>query len=137
MNHLQILLKWLKEKNYKKIKRTVPIILKIHRRYGMEGQLGFEVYLTEAYIALEVGDEETALASIKKGMAIGRKAGAINYWGWLPFVMARVCEKALEEGIEVEYVQRLIRERKIIPEKPPVTIEKLALAYQDIYPWAF
>jgi len=124
INHLQILLMWQKEKNYEKVKRAVPIVLRIHRRYGMEGQLGFEVYLTEAYIALEHGDEATAMASLNKGMAIGRKAGALNYWGWLPFVMAKVCVKALEEGIEVEYVQRLIRKRNIIPEKPPITIEK-------------
>jgi LuxR family maltose regulon positive regulatory protein len=123
INHLQILLMWQKEKNYKKVKRAVSIILKIHRRYGMEGQLGFEVYLTEAYIALEHGDEATALSSLKKGMGIGRKTGALNYWGWLPSVMARVCEKALEEGIEVEYVQELVRKRNIVPEKSPITIE--------------
>ena len=56
-------------------------------------------------------------------MGIGKKTGALNYWGWLPSVMARVCKKALEKGIEVEYVQELIRKRNIVPEKSPITIE--------------
>jgi len=37
--------------------------------------------------------------------------------------MARLCARALEAGVEVEYVRDLIRKRGLIPEEPPVEIE--------------
>jgi len=41
--------------------------------------------------------------------------------------MARLCVKALEAGIEVEYVQELIQKLNLIPDKPPFHLE--------IWPW--
>ena len=43
--------------------------------------------------------------------------------GWRPSVMARLCARALEAGVEVEYVRDLIRKRGLISEEPPVEIE--------------
>lgn len=37
--------------------------------------------------------------------------------------MERLCANALDAGIEVEYVQDLIRKRNLIPEKPPLHLE--------------
>jgi LuxR family transcriptional regulator, maltose regulon positive regulatory protein len=37
--------------------------------------------------------------------------------------MARLCVKALEAGIEVDYVRELIRTRRLVPEIPPVHLE--------------
>jgi two-component SAPR family response regulator len=42
--------------------------------------------------------------------------------------MARLCQRALEAGIEVEYAQRLIRLRRLAPEHPPAELES--------WPWA-
>ena len=42
--------------------------------------------------------------------------------------MARLCVKALEAGIEVEYVRDLVRRRGLVPENPPLHIEN--------WPWA-
>jgi hypothetical protein len=43
--------------------------------------------------------------------------------GWRYDVMPRLCVKALESGIEVEYVRSLIRKRNLIPDVPPLEIE--------------
>jgi DNA-binding SARP family transcriptional activator len=48
------------------------------------------------------------------------------YW-WQPSVMAILCARALEAGIEVEYVQDLIRKRNLIVEKP--------LFHLENWPW--
>ena len=40
-----------------------------------------------------------------------------------PAVMAKLCAKALEAGIEVDYVRGLIEKRGLVPEEPPVEIE--------------
>jgi DNA-binding SARP family transcriptional activator len=37
--------------------------------------------------------------------------------------MAKLCAKALEAGIEVEYAQMLVRKRNLMPEEPPLDIE--------------
>ncbi len=38
---------------------------------------------------------------------------------WLPKMMTRLCMQALQTEIEVPYVQRLIRQRALIPDQPP------------------
>ncbi|MBI5038911.1 MAG: tetratricopeptide repeat protein [Nitrospirae bacterium] len=83
----------------------------------------FMSLIAEAQIALERGKEEDGLESLKKAMALGRKYGFSNTYIWFPKVMARLCCKALEAGIEVDYVQELIRRRHVTPETPPSEIE--------------
>jgi len=40
-----------------------------------------------------------------------------------PYAAARLCQKALDAGIEVEYVHEFIRRLKIVPEEPPLHLE--------------
>jgi DNA-binding SARP family transcriptional activator len=56
-------------------------------------------------------------------MKLGKTKGFVNFPGWRHSVMTRLCMKALEAGIEVEYVQGLIRKRGLTPEVPPLWIE--------------
>lgn len=69
------------------------------------------------------GDKKACLVSLEKAMKLGREQGYTNMVWWRPKVMARLCLKALEANIEVEYVQGLIRKRKLTLETPPVHIE--------------
>ena len=47
-------------------------------------------------------------------MTLGRQKGFTTLlYFWRPAVMASLCEKALEAGIEVDYVQNLIRKLKL------------------------
>lgn len=67
--------------------------------------------LTNAWLLLNRGDEKQMLHALQQAMAIGREKGLVNFWGWQSDVMSRLCAKALEAGIEVDYVRGLIRKR--------------------------
>ncbi len=79
--------------------------------------------LADAWVAFDTGQEKLGFESLKRAMAMGRTKGFMNYEGWLPSVMTRLCAKALEKGIEVEYVKDLIRKRGLIPDTPPYECE--------------
>ena len=65
---------------------------------------------------------------LRKALALGKGGGFLNTVIDQPAVTSRLCMKALEEGIEVPYVQEIIRKRRLIPEKPPLHLEN--------WPWA-
>jgi len=79
--------------------------------------------MIEAYFYFEQGDEASGLASLRKALAIGRGSGIPMAYVDQPAVTARLCVKALEENIEVPYVQGIIRKRRLIPENPPIHLE--------------
>jgi DNA-binding SARP family transcriptional activator len=83
----------------------------------------FMARLTEAHLYLNNGQEAEGLVALRIGMAIGNAGGYVNSFVWQPTVMAKLCAKALEAGIEVEYVQMLVRKRNLIPDEPPIEIE--------------
>ena len=86
----------------------------------------FEYYglMIEAYFHFEEGDEASGLASLRKALTLGKERGFMNTFIDQPVVTAMLCVKALEEEIEVAYVQNLIRKRRLTPEKPPLHLEK-------------
>lgn len=81
--------------------------------------------MTEAQFAFDQGNREAAaLAALRKAMTLGREQNYITmFFWWQPDVMARLCAKALEAGIEVEYVKHLIRARNLVPDAPPLKVE--------------
>ena len=79
--------------------------------------------MVEAYFYFEQGDEVSGLASLRKALAIGRGSGIPMAYVDQPAVTAGLCVKALEENIEVPYVQDIIRRRRLIPENPPLHLE--------------
>ena len=56
------------------------------------------------------------MRALEEAMAIGRRQGFVNHSAWLSPRMSFLCAKALEAGIEVEYVQGLIRKRGLVPD---------------------
>jgi ATP/maltotriose-dependent transcriptional regulator MalT/DNA-binding SARP family transcriptional activator len=94
--------------------------------FAREGHLGYAAFwagVLAAHMALEGGDEGTGLELLARAMANGRANGALNCWPWRPRLMARLCVAALEAGIEVDYVRRLVRVRRLVPETPPLHVE--------------
>ena len=85
----------------------------------------FEYYglMIEAHFHFEQGDEASGLVSLRKALAIGKEWGFLNTFVDQPAVTARLCVKALEEEIEVPYVQEIIRKRRLVPESPPLHLE--------------
>ena len=83
----------------------------------------FIAYILEAQITFDRGEDDKGLAALKNALAIGKRQGFMNFHGWRPDVMAMLCVRALEYGIEVEYVQNLIRRRKLNPPIDEIEIE--------------
>jgi LuxR family maltose regulon positive regulatory protein len=83
----------------------------------------FACLLTKAYFSLQKGDEASAVKLLREGMQIGRERGFVNLYMWLPGVMESITTKALDVGIEVSYVQDIIRRNALVPESPFLEIE--------------
>jgi DNA-binding SARP family transcriptional activator len=86
--------------------------------------LGWPAALAEAQLRLDAGQEDEGLAALRRAMALGRERGYVNCHGWRSPVMARLCARALEAGIEVEYVKDLIRRRRLVPDPPALASEE-------------
>jgi DNA-binding SARP family transcriptional activator len=81
--------------------------------------------LTAARIAFGSGDESGGFSALREGMKLGRVQEYVSlFWWWEPEAMARLCLKALEAGIEVEYVRGLIRKNRLVPGLSAPDLEK-------------
>jgi len=83
----------------------------------------FTAWITEAQIAFDQHREEEGKKALTEAFAIGKEQGIYNCYFYLPEVMSRLCARALENNIEAEYVQNLIRRRKINPPIDEIEIE--------------
>ncbi len=83
----------------------------------------YAALLAEALFAFDQEEEESGLVLLRKSFALGREKGYFGTWGPPPSGMAKLCIKALQAGIEVEYVQELIRRLRIAPDQPPINLE--------------
>jgi LuxR family transcriptional regulator, maltose regulon positive regulatory protein len=73
-------------------------------------------YLTEAYFHLQRNDDAAAIAPLRKGLQVGREVGMFGASLRLQDVFEKVSAKALEEGIEIDYVRELIRRNRLAPD---------------------
>ena len=71
----------------------------------------FMARLSQAQLSLDSGQEPHGLQALTAAMALGREHGYVNSHVWIPAVMARLCARALEAGIEVDYVRGLVEKR--------------------------
>jgi ATP/maltotriose-dependent transcriptional regulator MalT/DNA-binding SARP family transcriptional activator len=85
--------------------------------------LEFMVRFTEAKLAFEEGKESEGLAHLNRAFTLGREHNLVEMPWWRPRVMAELCVKALEAGIERDYVHRLVRTRHLVPDPPPVLMQ--------------
>ena len=89
------------------------------RRIGTETEIPIGVwlsYMTEAYFHLERDDDALAIPALGRGLQIGRETGMLGTFLWMPEMFVRVAARALEEGIEVDYVRELIRWNQLGPD---------------------
>jgi DNA-binding SARP family transcriptional activator len=112
------------QKGEEELSRAYDLAIKMNSRI-----LEFMCLLLSAKIALDREKEQEGLELLSEAMSLGRKQGYLNMvWWWYSPAIAKLCTKALTEGIEVDYVKSLIRIHKLTPEYPPYHIEN--------WPWA-
>src|SRR3990172_5374334 len=97
--------------------------------------LEYKFMMLRSYFALRQEDEKTGCASLRGAMRLGRENGFLNIDWWRPEVMSLLCAKALEHGIEVEYVRDLIRKRNLNPPSPPFAKGGMGGVQMDSWPW--
>lgn len=83
--------------------------------------------LTEAYVSLGAGADKKGLSALREGVRIGKETGTFGVYISYPGFLERLCGRALEEAIEVEYVRELIRRNRVIPGKDQRDLE--------VWPW--
>jgi len=88
----------------------------------------FMARLIEAQQCLDHDREREAIVALRRAMALGRERGYVTSLVWMPAVMARLCARALAEGIEVDYVRGVVQRRGLVHEAPPLEVES--------WPWA-
>lgn len=98
--------------------------LQFARRWGRKVNntfLEFHTLLCEAELALVQDDRDQALPPLREALALGRRQGYLTH-PWLGPArppITRLYLLALAEGIEVDYVQSLIRHQRLVPAEPP------------------
>ena len=96
------------------------------RRYAVQSECRYILVvalLSEAQFALEGGDHDHGCELLRKGFGLAREGGYVVGVIDDPTVTVKICQKALEEGIETEHVQMIIRRRGLVPETPPLHLE--------------
>ncbi len=73
--------------------------------------LEFYVLWSKAWFDLDKKDESSALESLGKALAIGRRQGYLNTFLDQPATTAKLCAKALAAEMEIDYVQEIVRKR--------------------------
>jgi len=118
----------------------VMLALKRHKEATEQLSIGFDIayrirstileywaHIIGALCAFDQGDDASGLMSLRKALVLGKEKGYYNILLDTPGADEMLYVKALEAGIEVEYVQEIIRKQKLIPEK--------ALLHVDNWPW--
>lgn len=96
------------------------------RRIGSRNMLFFTL-MSEAEFSFAGGGESRAVRALEEAFTIAREQDLIKHAFWWPPIMAPLCVKALEHNVETEFVQRVVRERQMVPDEAP--------AHLDNWPW--
>ncbi len=80
--------------------------------------------LNHAYFLFKEGNEKKGLKSLRSGLALGKRHGYAHIEFYQPSVMQFLYAKALEEGIEPDYVKGLIRKQRITPPFSPSFLKR-------------
>ncbi len=89
--------------------------------------LNFNLHLTQAELYYASDNNDAGASVLAQAMAIGAEKNYLNTDWWRADAMCELCIKALENNIEVGYIQKLIITRKLKSSSPPLHL--------DNWPW--
>ena len=88
---------------------------RIGRRMRSSKPVQFMRGLLQAQVAFKLGMHRRGLKALRHALEVGSTEHYVNYPWWRRDIMAELCAHALDAGIEPEYVQMLIRLRRLRP----------------------
>lgn len=86
-------------------------------------QLLLDAHLAEAKFAFDRGADADGAAFLRRGLALGRERGGFVPYLCRPPVLSALCERALDLGIEVAYVQDLVARCGLALRAPRAEVE--------------
>ena len=104
---------FLEMKNFDQAKRDIDEARQT--RPGHEDLFEFMYALSEARYHLLRNKKAQGLAILGRALELGRRQGYYNHPNWTRSAMSMLCSRALEHGMEIPYVQSLIRRRGLYP----------------------
>jgi DNA-binding SARP family transcriptional activator len=88
----------------------------------------FRAYLLQTVLALDEDNKKSAANYLSKALALAKTEGYVYFVWWPPTLMTELCMHAFEIGLEIEFVQGLVRTCNLLSDEPPLHIEH--------WPWA-
>lgn len=82
------------------------------------GSFRFTALMFEADALLHLQRHEEFLQVLRAALETGRRGGFLNVNIPLPAITARLCAAAFKAGSKTDYVERLIRARRLLPPAP-------------------
>jgi len=96
--------------------------VRVYARQRGSGLFSAMLFMTEALFAFDREDADEGLRFLRLVFKTARESGHLLTPLDNPVVTTDLCIKALEAGIEIEYVREIVRRRGLIAEKSPVHI---------------
>ena len=95
-----------------------------HTAHGTDSvQLACLSDLARGWLALRRNDRDDFHDHMRRGFGLAACHGYQNFFWWSPRVMQELCVRALDNGIETEYVRNLVQARNLSPAATPVHVE--------------
>jgi len=111
---------------YEEADSQIETAIDIAHKNNSEGIEGMGM-LFKSYFMFEKGDTGGGLEILASGLSMLKKSGHLTFPYWLPPMMAGLCARALNAGIETEFVKFIIKKRGLVSETPPY--------YCENWPW--
>ena len=86
--------------------------------------LPYYTTLVESILLNEDGDVPGEVGKLREAMRRGRELGNLGMSFWLPSFQSNVSARALREGIEIPYVQEMIRKNRLLPGPGDLDLEE-------------
>ncbi len=80
--------------------------------------------ILESIFQIEDGDAPGGVAKLREALQRGRELGQLGTHFWHPKFQAEFAARALREGIEVPYVQEMIRKNRLLPGPGDLDLEE-------------
>ncbi|MBI5874912.1 MAG: hypothetical protein HZB81_03545 [Deltaproteobacteria bacterium] len=92
------------------------LLLASQGRWANSWMCKYQGLLTRAHLAFGKGDAAQGKAMLRQGFAVAKEHGIITaLFPWNKQVMAVLCARALDAGIEPEFITDYIRRHRIVP----------------------
>jgi LuxR family maltose regulon positive regulatory protein len=91
------------------------------------GTIEYQNCWLDAFYYLRHGERDKSLDALRRLLTLSKENNFLNHFQWRSKVMTDLYTIALEEGIEVEHVHKLIRNHRLVPTE--------AQMHLDNWPW--